>query len=283
MKPATDQAARRIVKLTLAVLLIELFVLLLRSWLQTVLASDGMSAAVAKDLSYLIVPPLLLLLLMPLANDVLPAFRGRFRWRQLTVRTVVVALGLGVAVRLATWGVLIAAVSFRLVANDDPGAIPGPLIDWNCPPPYVAALNLLVMALLTPFVEEVINRGLFLTWLLRFGRPCAVLASSLLFALAHRPGSMGSALVFGLLVGVLYLNTGSLWGPVLAHGTANALVLLDWQCLNAVWNPAEVTNALRAVGALAAVLAASSFALACLLVSKRVAGEEPPGDPPTGH
>lgn len=279
MDPMQSRSAGYLVRLSAAVFLIQILVLLLRSWLALRLADGGMSAAVAKDLSYLIVPPLLALLLAPLAGETMRALRGKLLRRQLTVRVVVAALLLGISLRLAHRGALIAGVGFGFVRNPDPAALAGPLIAFDCPPLQIAALNLFVMALLTPVVEETINRGWFLSWFLRYGRLVAITVSSLLFAAVHRPDAIPAAFAGGIFLGVFYLNSGSLWGPLIAHATVNALVLADWHCLRAIWNPPEISDASLAVGALATALTACSLALAALLVSKRVVGPRP-DDPP---
>lgn len=271
--------ARQVVKLAAAVFLIQVFVLFLRSWLRIHLTDEGMAPAVAKDLSYLIVPPLLILMLAPFARDAFAGIRARLTPGQLTLRTAALGIALGICIRFMNWGVLIAGVSFRLIANPDPHAVVGPLLRFDCPPAAFVLLNLFVMAMLTPVVEEVINRGGFLEWFRQFGTPFAIVASALLFAAAHRPGAIPCAFVFGIFVGVLYVNSGSLWGPLVAHGTANSLIVLDWFCLKATWNPPAVTDALVGTGILAVALTVSASCLAALLVSKRIIGPAP-DDPP---
>ena len=74
-----------------------------------------------------------------------------------------------------------------------------------------------------PFVEEVFFRGLLMpTWQLRFGQRRGVVLSAVVFAIAH--ADIVGALLFGLVIAILFLKTRSLWIPVLIHVTNNLLV-----------------------------------------------------------
>lgn len=80
---------------------------------------------------------------------------------------------------------------------------------------------------LTAASEEVIFRGLFRSVVERLGggRAAAIVASSLVFALVHWSNGVGN-LVFTFLAGAvlmaLYLRTGSLAPPILAHYAVDA-------------------------------------------------------------
>ena len=80
---------------------------------------------------------------------------------------------------------------------------------------------------LTAVSEEVIFRGLFRSVVERLGggRAAVVVASSLVFALVHWSNGVGN-LVFTFLAGAvlmaLYLRTGSLAPPILAHHAVDA-------------------------------------------------------------
>jgi membrane protease YdiL (CAAX protease family) len=86
-------------------------------------------------------------------------------------------------------------------------------------------LAFLVIAVVAPFVEELLFRGVVAESLRRHGAVIAILVSSVLFALAHLRG-----LVYytgcGALLGVLYWRRG-LWASISAHAAFNgSLVLL---------------------------------------------------------
>jgi membrane protease YdiL (CAAX protease family) len=84
--------------------------------------------------------------------------------------------------------------------------------------------------------EELIFRGALCTLLARrLGAALALLLSALVFALAHAPrtaaaGAGGWALLVraldGVTYGLLFLGTGSLWAPVLAHAAKNTGIWL---------------------------------------------------------
>jgi membrane protease YdiL (CAAX protease family) len=86
----------------------------------------------------------------------------------------------------------------------------------------------LLLLLFSAIGEEVTYRGLllrYLTWLLR-DPPIAVLASSLMFALAHSwlgDMQMLSAIWMGLVLGTFYVRRGSLVTVIIAHFLFNLL------------------------------------------------------------
>jgi uncharacterized protein len=84
-------------------------------------------------------------------------------------------------------------------------------------------LNLLVLALLAPFVEEVFFRGLLLpSWSDRFGTTWAVIFSSLVFAVFHV--DIIGGFLFGIVTAVAFLSTRTLWLPIIMHITHNTLI-----------------------------------------------------------
>ena len=83
----------------------------------------------------------------------------------------------------------------------------------------------LLVIVLGPFAEEVFFRGFVMAGLARrWGPVVGIVASSLLFSLAH--GSVALIVpifVAGSLLGWLYLRTGSLWGSIMVHMAQNAV------------------------------------------------------------
>ena len=71
---------------------------------------------------------------------------------------------------------------------------------------------------ISPIVEELIFRGVLLNRL-RLITPVifSLLASSLLFGALHSFGSIISAFVFGICMGILYIKTNNICVPILAH------------------------------------------------------------------
>ena len=100
-----------------------------------------------------------------------------------------------------------------------------------------------VMAvLLAPLFEELLCRGVVLGALrTRYGVVAAWLGSSLFFGVLHLvPVSVVNACIIGLILGYVYLATGSIWASVLLHAVNNAAayalltlageqrLLIDW-------------------------------------------------------
>ncbi|MBP5636320.1 MAG: CPBP family intramembrane metalloprotease [Bacteroidales bacterium] len=95
--------------------------------------------------------------------------------------------------------------------------------------------SFLVTALMAPFFEEWLCRGMILRGLLAGGKMkpvWAIVISALFFALIHmNPWQALNAFILGLLMGWIYYRTGSLWLTMLIHfvnnGTAVVLSQID--------------------------------------------------------
>lgn len=81
------------------------------------------------------------------------------------------------------------------------------------------------ICLFAPFIEELLIRGVILEGLQHtYGKLIALLISTLIFALLHfNMAQTLSAFVCGLILGVLYLSTGSLFSCMLAHFGYNTI------------------------------------------------------------
>lgn len=89
------------------------------------------------------------------------------------------------------------------------------------PPLVVAALTALTGATLVALVEETVFRGVLLrAWSARFGTRRALVGTAVVFGLLHHD-PIGSV-VFGLVLGVVALRTGSIAVPAAMHGLYNA-------------------------------------------------------------
>jgi membrane protease YdiL (CAAX protease family) len=89
-------------------------------------------------------------------------------------------------------------------------------------------VSLSVIAVLPGLCEELVVRGVLLLSLVRgLGPMGAAVGSALLFAAMHAdPYRFLFTLTIGLVLGALRLRSGSLWPPVVAHLTLNALTFL---------------------------------------------------------
>ena len=86
-------------------------------------------------------------------------------------------------------------------------------------------LTVLTLVVVAPVTEELIFRGVLLQrWAEKWGIRTALMASSLLFGLCH--ANVLGLSVFGLIMGVLYVQTRTLLVPIACHALNNFLVLL---------------------------------------------------------
>lgn len=88
---------------------------------------------------------------------------------------------------------------------------------------------LLAGAYVAPLGEELVFRGLLFGWLYRkTGFATAAVLSSAAFGAVHLGGTLYQAIVaafYGVVLCRLYVAAGSLWAPVFAHRTVNAIGL----------------------------------------------------------
>jgi len=211
--------------------------LVARAVLQVALRDAGIARQFAADLSYLVVPPLLVLLLFPVLKASTTKLQVWFTTSNLNARLVTKALALGILLRLSWWCHLIAGVSLGLYRGDDPTLANGPTLVFQCPPGYMLVTGAFVMALLVPIVEEIIHRGFVQSYLSRFGPVLAISGSAVAFTVFHPLGSWAFVFLAGVVFGTLFWITRSLWASLITHATINGLVQLDWYCLKGQWNP----------------------------------------------
>lgn len=258
-----------------AVLIFMLCALFLRSYLNINLGHRGLNAEFARDLSYLIVPPTLALLLWPIIRANKAALLDLFDPRALGVRIVLQAIAIGLLARLAYWCQLVFIVATGLTSSGDPNAVAGPQFTFSCPSPLPLLVGLLVWLLLVPIVEEVVHRGLIQSSLLRHGRRTAILVSALLFTAFHKPEAMPVALIMGIVFAIQFDRSRVLWPCLLTHATYDGLILFDWRCLRGQWNPPADSLPLvqPAAWSLIGLLAASAAIV--LLLAKTGARDAP--------
>ncbi len=265
----------------IAVLVATTAALIARAWLQLRLVDNGMQQALAADLSYLVVPPILLFLLFPLWRSEKVFLKSLFRRDSLSWRIVLTAIVIGILLRLSWWSQLIAGVSFGFYRSGNLDAVVGPSFSFNCASPTVVALGVLVIAVLVPLIEEITHRGYVQTFLERRGVIVAVLLSAAIFACFHRLSSWPFAFFTGIVLGVQYWATRSLWSSVIAHATVNGLIQLDWHCQSTSWNPRAENLPLWLPGVVATLVFVICLTCLTLLLQKMTTGARAirPGSP----
>ena len=106
--------------------------------------------------------------------------------------------------------------------------------------PYGVVLNFIVTAIVPGLCEELLFRGAVLGNLLPFGRTNAVLISAFLFAFMHQNvEQFFYTFAMGIVLGLVYERTGSIWNGTLIHVLNNFLSVI-MQSLYSV-NPNSTT------------------------------------------
>ena len=222
-------------------LLFQLCALLVRSFLQLQLAAAGMDPANAHHLSWLVVPLILGALLFPALHGNWSRTCEMFAADALNVRDSMRALALGALLWSCVVCASIAAAAFRIPSGDT-ATFATPALEIDCGAVYPFVLATLVSVILTPLLEETVNRGYVLRLLLPRGRWFAVIFSALLFGVFHRPEAMLEATMIGWFLAVQFLTTRNLWFSAISHGAYNALVAVDRLCLSIFWLPPAVST-----------------------------------------
>jgi len=251
------------------IMLFQVAALLVRSFAQQGLKTGGTDAMIAKHLSALIGFALLCFLMWPLVAAHSSQIRGYFRRPHSWLRLTLSSVAIGLILRAMRWASMFAAIFFGIYGPGDAELAVGAAFWWACPPAATLTLSLIVMALLTPVIEEVINRGVILGALVDRGRWPAIVLSAILFTILHRIDSMPAAFVFGLVAALQMLHYRTLWGCIVAHATYNLSAILDWNCLHGRWTPAT-TSLPMGLGSL--LIAALLLTLAIWLARQHSAG-----------
>jgi len=133
------------------------------------------------------------------------------------------ALGLAAVALVAIW-IAGAALAPFLDATDEQGLVPD---NWDSSRAGAFALFFVVVTVGAPVVEELTYRGLGFALLAPFGTWVAIVATGVLFGLAH--GLIVALPVltfFGLAIGWLRARTRSIYPPMLLHATFNGAALI---------------------------------------------------------
>lgn len=122
-------------------------------------------------------------------------------------------------------------------------------------PFWLKSIDTLVILALGPLVEEYIFRGLLLSaWAVKYGAVRSLLFTSILFALFHLD-PLG-AFIFGIVMGLIYLKTGSLMLVAFLHFLNNAFAMgLDLFAPGVLYfnNLNQLVNILWFIGPLSAI------------------------------
>ena len=97
--------------------------------------------------------------------------------------------------------------------------------DFTSLSPDILILYLLAVVILSPIIEEILFRGIFLR---RFNRELnnltlAILITSILFGICHNFGGILGAILFGICVSILYVKSRNILVPIFAHFLNNLI------------------------------------------------------------
>lgn len=265
----------------IAVVIATTAALVARAWLQVHLVDTGTEQQLAGDISYLIVPPILLVLLFPLWRSERSFLTYQFRRQALGWQTALTAVAIGVLLRLMWWSQAIAGASFGLYRSANPNAVVGPDVSFQCAAPHIVILGFFVFAILIPAIEEITHRGYLQTALHRLGPAGAILVSAAIFAVFHRLDAWPVAFFAGLVFGVQFWATRSLWFSIITHATVNGLIQLDWRCLSIRWNPQTEDLPVWLPGMVSLAVFAACLVGLLLLLRNMITGAQAlrPGNP----
>ena len=266
-------AALRIpIRYLLLVVLAQVLALFTQAWLSQALLAQGYGELDAHYLAYLAVPPILLVVLAPVLLRHRAFLLRLFSMHRISVRLALAAVALGIATRIAWWAQMMARVSLGIDVNNNSQAIAGPAFSWTCPPLPSLMLGMLVMAVLIPTIEETLHRGVLQSAFVHKGPVPAILISAFIFTLFHPPASYWFVFFMGIVLGIQFWVTGSLWVTMITHATFNGLIQFDWRCLRGQWNPPPESLPQLVPAAVSLAVLAGALALIVALLRYQRAG-----------
>ena len=196
----------------------------------------------------------------------------RFERRGFLAGLLVVFAGLGVALAANYPAGLLESLLESLGARKIPSVV-GEGGGW---PEFI--VEFLGLAVLVPVMEEFAFRGVVLSSLRRYGTGFAIVASGLIFGMAHMSiYSAVFAVIAGIAMGAAYVLTGNLWVTVLIHMLNNGIATVQ-SYAGLLVGP---DNAMALQGALLlGFIALGLLCLVLLLVFRRRLFKEGPSLPP---
>jgi hypothetical protein len=179
------------------------------------------SSSVAAAVQFLVMLGILLLIGMGLPKRELFALRRPASWRR---AVGLAALGLGVIYGVALVYTQALALFGDWDATEEQGLVPD---GWDGSRAGAFVAFFLAVTILAPIVEELTYRGMGVSLLLPYGTVLAVLLTAALFGVAHGLlVGLPVLVVFGVVNAWLRLRTGSIYPPMLVHGTFNAIAMI---------------------------------------------------------
>ena len=137
------------------------------------------------------------------------------KWLSLSIGGLIASLLINVVYALT--------VSYLGVEYLEPPEIPAHLLGDGLD----RLISATVLVIIGPFAEEVFFRGFILAAMIKsIGIIPGIIVTSLVFAISHGDVAIiGPVFASGVILSLLYIKTGSLWPPLVAHSAQNCLAL----------------------------------------------------------
>lgn len=255
-----------------AVLLVLVCVMFFMEWANVAFRIAGYSQELVHYASRILGLPVMALLVWLVVRQHRGHLRKLFSTNKLTIRLALTCIVVGFLARLFWWSQITARAAFGWLESSRQ-ALPQTLdISFACPELPVFLSAMLVGWILVPLTEEFIHRGVLLSAFANRGPVLAIGLSALIFASMHRPGSFWFVFLFGVVFGVLFWNSRTLWAPVIVHATYDGIIVFDWYCLKTAWNPSPGDLPLTTVGIASGALSAVCAVGIAFLISRRWVG-----------
>ncbi len=132
--------------------------------------------------------------------------------------------------------------------------------------PHTVILVYMATSLVPAFCEEFLFRGLILSRLMPYGKTVAVIGSAVLFGVMHQTiDQIFYATVAGVILALVTIKSGSIWGAVIVHMFQNLFSVID----TVLWNrfPYEAEMILYSVIEVI-VLGSGVLCLVCLMLRR---------------
>jgi len=229
------------------IMLFQVSALIIRELARLEMTGAGQEPAIVQHVSALFGFAALGIFMWPLLRghwmNVPNLFHQPRSWPQL----IMCSVAIGLLFRLANWTKMIASIAFGLQGQADSIRATEPVFWWACPPAPSLLLGIVVMAGLTPLVEEFVHRGLILCSLFKRRRVAAILVSAISFSVLHSFNDILLAFAFGIVAAIQMINYRTLWASLLAHMTFNLMITFDWDCLHGIWIPESASPTLGVI------------------------------------
>ena len=140
-----------------------------------------------------------------------------------------------IPIALASVALIIAASRFTAVINESFFGFFDSGLEQDIFEQYNIFVILITSVIIPAFFEELVFRGLILTNLLPFGRTFAIIVSGIIFGAIH--GTVSQILfatLAGIVLGWVYVETGSLWCGIFVHFVNNLVSVCEGAIISAL-------------------------------------------------